>query len=81
VNSGKLTAGTKIGAGRRGRKSTVKQRQDWFKGEMLLGRAMLHVQQQYALYPGDFPGAEGDPHTYLARALARIRRERREAGR
>lgn len=47
---------------------------------MLLTCAILHVQQQYALYPGDFPlGAEGDPHTYLSEALCAIRRERREA--
>ncbi len=62
------------------RKATRRQHEQWFKGEMLLNRAILHVQQQYALYRGDFPlGAEGDPHTYLSEALCAIRRERREA--
>ncbi len=63
------------------KKATRKQYEDWFKGEMILSRAILHVQQQYALYPGDFPlGAEGDPHTYLSNARCEIGRERRAAG-
>ena len=65
-------------AGKRIKKSTRKQREDWFKGEMLLSRAILHVRQQYALYPGDFSlGAEGDPHSYLSQARCEIGRERR----
>ena len=62
------------------KKATRRQYQDWLKAEMLLSRAILHVQQQCTLYPGDFPlGAEGDPHTYLSNARCAIRRERREA--
>lgn len=62
------------------RKATRRQREDWFKGETILIRAILHVRQGYAFYPGDFPlGAEGDPHTYLSGALYAIRKERRQA--
>ena len=63
------------------KKATRKHYEYWFKGEMILSRAILHVQQQYALYPGDFPlGAEGYPHTYLSNARCEIGRERRAAG-
>jgi hypothetical protein len=64
------------------KKATRRQYEDWFKGELLLRRAMLHVQAQYVFYPGDFPlGALGDPSTYLHTAWRAIQKERREAAR
>jgi hypothetical protein len=67
---------------RKSKGPTRRQYEDWFKGEQILWRAMLHVQQCFAFHPGDFPlGFGHNPHTYLHMALWTIAKEKREAAR
>lgn len=59
---------------------TRKQFGEWFAGELILGRAMLHLDQQRGLDGTDVcRDARTDPWSILWRLRNQIRRERRAA--